>query len=429
MKRPIPHVSQHIQFSPGREPLLELDLRVVTPMFGGSDTPGEVDPELPVRGSTIRGHLRCWWRACVGHRYPSAEQLFKDESAIWGATSGNEGLPAKIDVEVELRNPGAAYPPESEPIHPQQWMRDDGYPAYALFPFQRQTSTNQPPKRARRDVAFTLRLWPAAHVTDGAERDRLKREVSAAVWAWITFGGIGARTRRGCGTLWTNHSDFCPPVGMPVRQWLEQRARQHLAGNPESNRLPIPLLKGASILLDPRSMETEKAWREAVNWLRGYRQLRAGGPRGRSLWPEAKAIRAATGKSGRGAPPPPTTPLYFPRGELGLPIIFHFKDSGEPPDQTLQAAEDGATRMASPFITKALAISERQGLPMAVRLNAPRLARLGVSVELNGEPVVVHDRQLAQQVEPLRRYNVDNAVDGFVEFVKRQGQIAEVRLG
>ncbi|GIW04705.1 MAG: type III-B CRISPR module RAMP protein Cmr1 [Thermomicrobiales bacterium] len=428
MKRRIPPVTP-VRLSPSREPLLELDVKVVTPMFGGSDTPGEVDPELPVRGGTVRGHLRFWWRACFGHRYASAEQLFQDESAIWGATSGNEGLPAKIDVEVEVRHSGTAYPPENEPLSPQQWTRDDGYPAYALFPFQRQSSTNQPPKRARRDVAFTLRLWPAAHVTGDAERDHLKREASAAVWAWIAFGGIGARTRRGCGTLWTNHPDFCPSAGTPASQWLQQRARQHLTGDAVATPLPIPLLKGATVLIRQQPAETNKAWREAVNWLRGYRQRRTGGATGRSLWPEPAAIRVLTGRGARGAPPP-ETPRYFPRGELGLPIIFHFKDQreGDPPDQTLQAGAEGATRMASPFITKAIAINERQGLPMVVGLQEPLLHQLGVQVELNGQPVVVHDRQLAQQVEPLRQYGVDNAVDGFVEFVKRQGQIAEVTL-
>ncbi|MER3438526.1 MAG: type III-B CRISPR module RAMP protein Cmr1, partial [Chloroflexota bacterium] len=218
MKRPVPPYVQ-VTVAEKRKPLVELDLKVVTPMFGGSDTPGEVDPELPVRGSTIRGHLRFWWRACVAHRYATGEQLFASESELWGATSGSEGLPAKIDVEVEIRHPGVAYPAESQPMSPQQWMRDDGYPAYALFPFQRQTSTNQPPKRARCDVEFTLRVWLAAHVKDD-ERGRLEREARAAVWAWITFGGIGARTRRGCGTLWTDHSDFCPPANKEVGAWL-----------------------------------------------------------------------------------------------------------------------------------------------------------------------------------------------------------------
>ncbi len=428
MQRRIPQF-EAVKLRSAREPLIELDLSVVTPMFGGSAEPGEVDPELPVRGSTVRGHLRFWWRACVAHRYDAAERLFEDEAAIWGATSGDKGLPAKIDVEVEMRSSGVAFPPENEPLSPQLWTRDGGYPAYALFPFQKQTSTNQPPRRARRDIAFALRLWPAAHVTDAAERDHLKAVAHAALWAWIAFGGIGSRTRRGCGTLWTNHADFCPPTNTPVRKWLEARVNQHLAGDPVATPLPIPRLKGATVLVRSRPSPLDASWREAVNWLRSYRQRRAGGEFGRTLWPEADAIRALTRRSARGNPPPESTPPYFPRGELGLPIIFHFKDQGDPSDQTLQAAAPKATRMASPIITKALAISERQGCPMAVRLRVPLLHQLGVRAELNSQPVIVYDSRLAQQVEPLREFGVDNPVDGFMAYLRRQGQIEEVTLG
>ena len=56
---------------------------------------------------------------------------------------------------------------------------------------------------------------------------------------------------------------------------------------------------------------------------------------------------------------------------MGLPIVFHFKDKGDPEDTTLQRAETGRTRMASPVITKAVQVGEKQYRPLIMVLNAP----------------------------------------------------------
>jgi hypothetical protein len=44
----------------------------------------------------------------------------------------------------------------------------------------------------------------------------------------------------------------------------------------------------------------------------------------------------------------------FPRAELGLPIVFHFQEQGDPPDTVLYPANDSQgkkrERMASPLI-------------------------------------------------------------------------------
>ena len=38
----------------------EYRLRLVTPMFGGGARAGKPDEKLPIRPSSIRGHLRYW---------------------------------------------------------------------------------------------------------------------------------------------------------------------------------------------------------------------------------------------------------------------------------------------------------------------------------------------------------------------------------
>jgi len=46
-----------IPVAPSRR-LAEANICVVTPLFGGGAEAGEVDPAQPVRGGSVRGHLR-----------------------------------------------------------------------------------------------------------------------------------------------------------------------------------------------------------------------------------------------------------------------------------------------------------------------------------------------------------------------------------
>jgi len=80
-------------------------------------------------------------------------------------------------------------------------------------------------------------------------------------------------------------------------------------------------------------------------------------------WPEPQQIRDIQQGEKPGSE-------GFPRGALGLPIVFHFKDRGEPPDHTLNG-KDPHGRMASPVILRPFAISKEQALPLVMVLNAP----------------------------------------------------------
>ena len=68
------------------------------------------------------------------------------------------------------------------------------------------------------------------------------------------------------------------------------------------------------------------------------------------------------------------------RAELGLPIVFHFKDDdqGEPRTTTLYPFLDGKAleRMASPLIFKPLAITRDSAVPLILCLNTPGVQRV-----------------------------------------------------
>ncbi len=61
-------------------------IKVVTPIFGGGVEAAKSDPEDVIRASTIRGHVRFWWRALYASNYDSIEEMYNDEAKIWGGT-------------------------------------------------------------------------------------------------------------------------------------------------------------------------------------------------------------------------------------------------------------------------------------------------------------------------------------------------------
>ena len=113
---------------------------LVTPMFGGGVKPDEVDREMPIRASALRGHLRFWWRLLHGaDRRPS--DLFDVESDLWGGISSKGPRASRVTLQVRQtmnRGPGnlpASFVPSGAPggaqLVPESKL---DLPAYALIP-------------------------------------------------------------------------------------------------------------------------------------------------------------------------------------------------------------------------------------------------------------------------------------------------------
>src|ERR1043165_1204410 len=189
------------------------DYELITPLYGGGVEPATPDPVTTVRAPEVRGQLRFWWRACRAARYGTPDELKAAEDAVWGSTE------SPSEVTVVLTPDGtstprreAAYWVEKNPKkndRPGMAGSDKIHPC-AAFPLQ-------PDERERKQVGwkseevltgvgFTLEVsYPRSlTVRRGVERlltPDTGAEVNAALWAWETFGGIGARTRRGFGAL------------------------------------------------------------------------------------------------------------------------------------------------------------------------------------------------------------------------------------
>ncbi len=447
---PLPHGVPNLNLGQARAPLFEVTLQVVTPMFGGGAAPGVVDPLHPVRGGSVRGHLRFWWRACNAHRWPTPQALFDDEAAIWGQTaaSNRPGAPSAIDVEVEIDKTGEPQPKEQP--HSKQWMDDEfGYPSYALFPFQRQNNPPRPPSKAQIGVAFTVRL-SVAHRSPPLDHQQLEKAAEAALWAWITFGGVGARTRRGCGALWCTDSQFSPSSVETASEWLAERTERCVNAASAPDSLPLPLIRGSRVLLAADADTPVVAWSRSVAEMQAFRQGKGVGRRsgrdesrprklGQSYWPEADSIRDVARTYSRGHEPRHQAIRYFPRAEFGLPIVFHFIDAerGDPGNHTLEIAREKTARLASPFVLKPLMMTSGRAVPMIALLETPRLHELGLPLHLKGPdgpptPVMVPDDVFvtakAKDVPPLAAVDADDPREGLLRFVEHRWHVTRMVL-
>lgn len=220
-------------------------------------------------------------------------------------------------------------------------------------------------------------------------------QVEGALWAWETFGGIGARTRRGFGALKGVRLDSST-VSLPhpgnVQQWITENLRAHVAVGTCPDGVPH-IEQGWQGKITAGQRSPVEAWKFLIRKLKEFRQQRPGPPNdpGRSVWPEPDAVRRITRQhlnkvvngQARRHEPVHSAGNIFPRAAFGMPIIFHFKDmnrsnpsdpNSDPKDTTLQGVN--CHRFASPLILRPLACSEGRAVGLAVILQGSDLPPL-----------------------------------------------------
>lgn len=345
---------------------LEREYELLTPLFGGGVTPGENDNLTPIRGSEIRGHLRFWWRATRSSLYATIDALRDGEETIWGSAS----LPSPVILVITQQSRGTAV--SSVRIQTRNGPRDVGYGApqspygYVAFPLRQGGAVLE-------GVSFTLQLTFPKEVAE---------DVRAALWAWDTFGGIGARTRRGFGAL--NCKKCVVLIGNENPQdwvwsytWnqapeqLEKDLKKYVVEGTFPDN--VPHLRRDQfpnwIKVTGVQQKADDAWKYLFGKMKDFRQSRFRSTRtgrsnqGRSHWPEPDAIRDLTGQSLPGH----NVPTYrspsikkFPRAEFGLPIVFEFKRDDSHPTRrdkdprktSLEGVEH--SRLTSPLILRPL---------------------------------------------------------------------------
>ena len=458
-------------------------VELLTPMFGGGVEPGEVDPVTPVSAKAIRGHLRHWWRIFCGDTLENTtglnptELMFARETEIFGSSDIGSAFDVVISDFKGLTI-----------VNKAEYNRA----SYALF--------SDADTLCRPGLKFTVRIaWTKQFAARTATLlrnrsksnrtrqkqgrpalptpqplDLLQEQLSIARWAWLNFGGVGGRTRRGLGVLRVTDkgaSHFS----------LEERGsfRHRLPNDPVS----IEVLRGATT-----GGDAVEAWYRALELYRDFRQSFRGRARdkrvvkpdkdrkveryyaqtlrdvaGQTRWPEPDSIREITDSrlagqsvflkdgdivaadtpsaervqyrnhSGRVTSGPVPA---FPRAILGLPIVFHFADSPnrasakanildqqmDPKDTTLMRTNHDSVgeRMASPVITRPIRI-EGRWYPALIIVRTPQLDGLTATLKPTGT-AIAHD----QIVNPAFGVNPPmngkaSALDALVQYAVSKG--------
>lgn len=348
---------------------LRLMCRVVTPLLGGAARMRSSDDHDPIRAPSIAGQLRFWWRALFAAGL-TPEELARREGALFGSTSG-EGQASAVRLTVRVIEAGKV--DGSDIVL--------GAPSTVALFSARGTAAGEPTAPRRLDVAFEL-------VVDVPEA--WLAEVHEALRAWLWFGGVGGRTRRGAGSL---------TVTAGAAEWLpaspESAAEMIRKLGPALTPTSTPSLRGAWLLVD-KPADATKAWERALGTWRELRQGVGSGARdpapagcnpkraGRSNWPEADKVRRVHMRSGGRVRP--HAPRYnaepaWPRAQLGLPIVGQFQVQPRPErpgpryeephnfELIWQQGGELRERLASPAIVKALPLANGSFVPMILWLH------------------------------------------------------------
>lgn len=344
---------------------------VITPLYGGGEETQKPDSVTVVRATEVRGHLRFWWRATRGGAFGGDLKKMRDaEEKIWGSSGETDKPgPSKIAIAVVEWKQGR---PVKE-LDTNRGKVEIGEPqsrwSYVAFPLRKEPG-RKPAGSVIPDVSFALEIkYP----------EELRGDVDVALWAWETFGGIGARTRRGFGALQLTHinGDEVPqPASTAVEKAIRSQLEKHI---PKGYSWPkgVAYLSSQSRLRSIVKTNIESAWEFMFSKLKSFRQMRYPDRNdrnfGRSKWPEPDAIRRLPGMTSADKHRSPRSLVdRFPRAKFGLPIIFKFKDDeiGDPVPTTLQGLNND--RLSSPLILK----------PIACRDGA-----VGIAAILEWEPI------------------------------------------
>ncbi|WP_234554067.1 type III-B CRISPR module RAMP protein Cmr1 [Thermus caliditerrae] len=336
----------------------ELKLATITPMFGGGAIPGQADARRPIRPSSLRGHLRFWWRATEGAGFRTPEELFLAEEAVWGSTE----RPSRVILRVEAQDAaGETTPSRLVPkVKPSSGPRE----RFFLFPFEARPSENKGQDAGFERVSFTLRI---IHNLSVEEAEALRR----AIRAWVAFGGVGARTRRGLGALEVEEDkeEWLPQSPGHLREWFAHPAQ-------ESSHTT---LAGAIIRLGPAARghgglpKGHEAWRSLGEFWARFRKGHFPSeyrPTGPTAWQDHKVLLGLK-------PGHPRVSLVKPF--YGLPIVYQAFKGKRTFAGTLEALHPRGKRMASPVILKPIAFADGTIRPAVVFLKTPPPQRIRIT--------------------------------------------------
>lgn len=336
----------------------QFEISLLTPMVGGAASAWVLNKTRPFREPSIRGHLRFWWRAF--HDQQDPEALLEQESRIWGNTKQASAVSVEAsglkDTKWEKLAPVA-----------REEQSYKGLPPYALFPLIDLTCD------ILRRGTFTLTLrYPKEFAED----------IETTLRLWILFGGLGARTRRGCGSL--RCDGLTRDIASP--EALEGWVRKIAPKGPSRGTSNHPVLHNSALALKALGAKEPDAivpeWKRLIDAYGDFRQRegigRANRSRetnrpGRSYWPEPDVIRRRV-KMPRDAKHQPRHPAesWCPRAAYGMPLGIEFRNEPSDPKGRfeIRPKDKETDRWPSPVILKLASLGEGVVHALCCILNA-----------------------------------------------------------
>lgn len=399
--QPLPNVPTKNLPQLRREQKLSFQLRLVTPAFLGGAEARVVDPYTPLRVPSVRGQLRMWFRAAVASCLgvapgPSADlkkrqaamitELKRIETSVFGSTT----TPSQVSLGPVTGGPRPVQYPSPDP------KKSPGlrYLGYGLFESTGATCLPQ-------GSSYSL----CVHVKEEA----LVPLVAATVWLWTALGGLGARSRRGWGSLTLTKVEgppgiaswqkLCRPVESP--EGLSNLQGKGIAAvqdaiiaylRRDDRRVPDEMLADGCVghaqirsldamarVMLPEVDEEPLQVLERVG--ERFRSFRSSLARSKPL-PDYALVKASLG---HGAPPA----SEVPRAAFGLPLNFFFRSANDAKTSFTPEFEGQALdRLASPLIFRVHPVQAGARTKYAVMLahfTNERAPLLGASLRQQGK--------------------------------------------
>jgi len=204
---------------------LKVTLQTVTPMFlGGADPRGE--PEL--RAASVRGALRFWLRALLGGALGdrNLDALRRAENEVFGSTdTGASPVVVRLkELSGSSTLTKASFSALAEWDGKSRVYRKPGI-AYLFFAAR---GTRRESERKAIQGKFQLIL----NARPGAQAEEAFKRAYAALWLLTRLGGLGARSRRGAGSLQVVQVKGDVPSGLPalpIRATSPEELQEELA--------------------------------------------------------------------------------------------------------------------------------------------------------------------------------------------------------
>lgn len=346
-----------------------MTIEVVTPLFlGGSDPRGA--PEL--RPASFRGAMRFWLRAWLGQSIGDRafDDLRRKETEVFGDASQDSGSSIVIRVAGQPRPSPFASPGQNNP--------GLQYLFFSMRQRDRDPRTGQVSTvwrdcfapNAKFDLILQMRT-PASSTT----QEMVFRRAATSLWLSIWLGGLGARSRRGAGSLRAASEPIGWPADLPspvIRANTPEQLRSEVAIGLRNMRQSTGLTAQAQLrnpstfdILHPDVCDINvlnKAW---PTWQGALEEVGAAfqGFRRRYQPDYGNVKDVIGGRSQRFN--------GVERAAFGLPIVFYFKSLGGS-GGTLEGREHD--RRASPLWIKVVRLANGQHTVIVTVFNAALLA-------------------------------------------------------